>query len=444
MTARRIAGAALAAALALAPLGVGAAVAAPSSSPTPTPTTGTTAPGPSGSAGAQDCPHREVPAPPVDSSEVPAPGSTTPSPLPVPDTPIGGERLGGCGDVLPAGAAPPPEGLGTDAWVLADLDSGQVLAARDPHGRHRPASTIKVLLALVVLDRLDLDTVVTATEADAYAEGSSVGMGPGGRYTVEQLLQGLLMSSGNDAAHALAGQLGGLEAATAAMNETAAALGARDTRTASPSGLDGPGMATSAYDMALIFRAAMADPVFAEYVAGPPMMFPGHPVPEGVEVFAEPDPEEPDAEPEPLTDLPDFWIANDDPLLTEYPGALGGKTGFTDDAGLTYVGAAERDGRRLVVAMLSGEIEERPFSARAADLLDYGFALPSGAEVGVLESAAGAGAQTEPGAAAPAEVLAGTSGADSGDTGRYVLISATAIGAVVLLWGALRLARRPR
>src|SRR5699024_10063353 len=173
MTARRIAGAALAAALALAPLGVGAAVAAPSSSPTPTPTTGTTAPDPSGSAGAQDCPHREVPAPPVDSSEVPAPGSTTPSPLPVPDTPIGGERLGGCGDVLPAGAAPPPEGLGTDAWVLADLDSGQVLAARDPHGRHRPASTIKVLLALVVLDRLDLDTVVTATEADAYAEGSS-------------------------------------------------------------------------------------------------------------------------------------------------------------------------------------------------------------------------------------------------------------------------------
>src|SRR5699024_1467095 len=206
----------------------------------------------------------------------------------------------------------------------------------------------------------------------------------------------------------------------------------------------GPGMATSAYDMALIFRAAMADPVFAEYVAGPPMMFPGHPVPEGVEVFAEPDPEEPDAEPEPLTDLPDFWIANDDPLLTEYPGALGGKTGFTDDAGLTYVAAAERDGRRLVVAMLSGEIEERPFSARAADLLDYGFALPSGAEVGVLESAAGAGAQTAPGAAAAAEVLAGPSGADSGDTGRYVLISATAIGAVVLLWGALRLARRPR
>lgn len=443
MTGRRLLGGVLAATLALAPLGAGAALAAPTTPP-PSAAATTAAPSPSASGDDADCPHRHVPAPPVDSSEVPAPGSTVPAPLPVPDTPIGGQRLGGCGEVLPGGAPPPPADLGTDAWVIADLDSGQVLAARDPHGRHRPASTIKVLLALVVLDRLDLDTVVTATEADAYAEGSAVGMGPGGRYTVRQLLQGLLMSSGNDAAHALAGRLGGLEAATAAMNETAAALGARDTRTASPSGLDGPGMATSAYDMALIFRAAMADPVFAEYVSSPPVMFPGHPVPEGVEVFAEPDPEDPDAEPEPLTDYPDFWIANDDRLLTEYPGALGGKTGFTDDAGLTYVGAAERDGRRLVVAMLSGEIEDRPFSARAADLLDYGFALPADAEVGVLESAAGAGPQAAPGGLDPAEVRAGAGAPGTGSTGRYVLISATAIGAVVLLWGAARLARRPR
>src|SRR5699024_4382068 len=141
--------AALAAALALAPLGLGAATAAPTESESPAPTT-TTAPGPSGSAPAQDCPYREVPAPPVDASEVPAPGSTAPAPLPVPDTPVGGERLGACGDVLPDGAEPPPPELGADAWVLADLDSGRVLAARDPHGRHRPASTIKVLLALVV------------------------------------------------------------------------------------------------------------------------------------------------------------------------------------------------------------------------------------------------------------------------------------------------------
>src|SRR5699024_6411623 len=114
------------------------------------------------------------------------------------------------------------------------------------------------------------------------------------------------------------------------------------------------------------------------------------------------------------------------------------------DAGLTYVGAAERDGRRLVVAMLSGEIEDRPFSARAADLLDYGFALPADAEVGVLESAAGAGPQAAPGGLDPAEVRAGAGAPGTGSTGRYVLISATAIGAVVLLWGAARLARRPR
>ncbi|MDJ0114594.1 serine hydrolase, partial [Rhodococcus erythropolis] len=77
------------------------------------------------------------------------------------------------------------------------------------HGRYRPASTIKMLLALVALDELDLDTEITATAEDADAEGSAVGIGKGGKYTNRQLMQGLVMASGNDAAHALARQLGG-------------------------------------------------------------------------------------------------------------------------------------------------------------------------------------------------------------------------------------------
>src|SRR5699024_214389 len=114
------------------------------------------------------------------------------------------------------------------------LDTGQVLAAKDPHGRHRPASTIKTLLAAVALDELDLDTVLTATAADANVEGSRVGIGPGGRYSVHMLLRGLMMNSGNDAARVLAGDMGGTEATTAAMNDLAEHLGALDTRAATP------------------------------------------------------------------------------------------------------------------------------------------------------------------------------------------------------------------
>ena len=162
------------------------------------------------------------------------------------------------------------------SYVLADLDTGAVLAARAPHERQRPASTLKVLTSLVVLARLDPDTVVDGTAEDLRVDGSKVGIGPGGHYTVRQLLQGLLLNSGNDAADALARALGGDAAAVAAMSETARGLGALDTRPATLSGLDGPGMATSAYDLALLFRVAMRDPLFAATTATRTVPFPGY------------------------------------------------------------------------------------------------------------------------------------------------------------------------
>ncbi|MCL2535996.1 MAG: D-alanyl-D-alanine carboxypeptidase, partial [Nocardiaceae bacterium] len=253
--------------------------------------------------------------------------------------------------------------------VLSDLDSGQILAAKDPHGRYRPASTIKILLSLVALDELDLNHTYVADAADASMEGSSVGLGAGGSYTNLQLMQGLVMRSGNDAAHALATQLGGEAATVEKMNAKARSLGALDTRTASVSGLDGPGMSTSPYDLALFFRTAMQNPTFAQLISTDTVQFPGHPA----------DPTKPEEKP-----VEPHAIYNDNLLLANYPGALGGKTGYTDDARQTFVGGAQRDGRRLAVTLMDADVLPiRPWE-QASRLLDYGFGLDRTTAVGTL------------------------------------------------------------
>ena len=252
-------------------LGVGPALAQSAAEPPVTTTPPFTTPD------TDDCPFVASPPPAIDLSEVPEPGSTVPQPLPIPADAVGGERLAECGAVVPNGAPPLPADISATGFVVADMDSGAVLAAKDPHGRYRPASTIKVLLALVALDELNLDTQITATAEDADAEGSAVGIGKNGVYSNMQLMQGLVMASGNDAAHALSTQLGGDAATVDKMNAKAAELGALDTRTATPSGLDGPGMSTSAYDLALIFRAAMQKPTFAQLISTETVQFPGYP-----------------------------------------------------------------------------------------------------------------------------------------------------------------------
>ncbi|GAB7071782.1 D-alanyl-D-alanine carboxypeptidase [Mycobacterium hodleri] len=310
------------------------------------------------------CPYRVVTPPAVDSSEVPESGDP-PAPLPVPAKPLGGDALSGCGIITAPGTPPVPDDVSAEAWVVADLDSGDIVAARDPHGRHRPASIIKVLVATQALRELPINKQVIGTSDDAAAEGTRVGVDKGGKYTVNDLLHGLLMHSGNDAAHALAVQLGGMDTALAKINDLAGKLGGRDTRAATPSGLDGPGMSTSAYDLGLFYRYAWQNAVFANVVATKTYDFPGHPR-DGQE------------------DSPGYQLENDNQLLYNYPGALGGKTGYTDDAGQTFVGAAERDGRRLVVIMLHGtRLPIAPWE-QAAHLLDYGFATAPGTKVGTL------------------------------------------------------------
>ncbi|MEU1985300.1 D-alanyl-D-alanine carboxypeptidase family protein [Nocardia sp. NPDC019395] len=376
-TARRFGSVLAAAVLAAAPITVcGPAIAQP---PPPTPA-------PFATPATDTCPQRTQPPAAIDTSEVPAPGASAPAPLPVPDPPVGGKRLAECGTVLPAGAPAVPPDISATAWMVSDLDTGAVLAAKDPHGRYRPASTIKVLLATVALRTLDLDRVVVGTQDDANVEGTRIGIGPGGRYSNHQLLHGLVMASGNDAAHAIAAQLGGDEAAIAKMNDLAKTLHAYDTRAATPSGLDGPGMSTSAYDLSLLFREAMSIPLFAQIIGTEQFDFPGFP----------PDPAIP-GDP----DHPGFPIANDNGLLYNYPGALGGKTGYTDDARQTFVAGAERDGRRLAVTLLQADVLPiRPWE-QAARLLDYGFALNPAAKVGDIPGDEAESDSGAPGLAAP-------------------------------------------
>jgi len=307
----------------------------------------------------ENCPYRVSTPPAVDASEVPTAGDP-PQPLPVPAAPVGGEALAGCGVIVAAGAPPVPADVSAEAWLVADLDTGDVIAARDPHGRHRPASLIKVLTAMQAINELPLNRIVPGSQDDANIEGTKVGVDADGRYTVSDLLHGLLMYSGNDAAHALATQLGGKDVALGKINTLAGKLGGRDTRAATPSGLDGPGMSTSAYDMGLFYRYAFNNPVFADIVRTRSYDFPDAP------------------------GQPPYPVENDNKLLYNYPGALGGKTGYTDDAGQTFVGAAQRDGRRLVAVLLRGTRQPIAPWEQAARLLDYGFATPPGTKIGTL------------------------------------------------------------
>jgi D-alanyl-D-alanine carboxypeptidase len=270
---------------------------------------------------------------------------------------VGGEELDTRRIVLAQPSRPLPGGISAAAWLVADAGTGEVLGARDPHGRYYPASTLKTLTLLTVVPALDPKQVVVGAAEDEQVEGSRVGIVTGGRYTVQVLLQGLVLQSGNDAANALARAYGGVPATVAAMNRTAERLGAYDTVAGTPSGLDMAGQTTSAYDLALIFRALLEDSRTAALLRTPTAQMP--PVPGR---------------------SPGWQIQNQNPLLTTYPGALGGKTGFTDAARHAYVTAASRGGRTLVVSVLNTDNKPLRSTEQARRLLDWGFTVPPSAE----------------------------------------------------------------
>jgi D-alanyl-D-alanine carboxypeptidase (penicillin-binding protein 5/6) len=300
--------------------------------------------------------------------------------VPPPDDPVlravGGNALATDGLIVPAGSPAPPAVTAT-SWLVADLDTGEVLGGCGPHVYGTPASVQKLLLVATAMEKLNPKTVARIMPGDLDIEpgSSAVGLVVGGRYSVSTLWLGLLLNSGNDAANTLArlaGGAGGVPRTVADMNAEAKRLGAFQTHAVTPSGLDGPGQFTSAYDLALIARVCFGIPDFGRYTLARTAQLP----------------------PQKALKKGGFQIQNENRLIFNYKGALGGKTGFTTLARTTYVGAAQRNGRRLVVTLLGAETNPLRGWQQGAALLDWGFSLPKNDSVGKLiapDSANGTG-----------------------------------------------------
>jgi len=273
---------------------------------------------------------------------------------------IGGTQLSQDGVVvnLAEGIAPPPETTAT-SYLIADLTTGQVLAAKNAHLKLPPASTLKTLLALTLLPRLNPKSLYRASASDQNVIGTKAGLYPGRSYSVQALWNATLLLSGNDAATALAHAGGGFSKTVSLMNQKAQQLRAMDTLARTPHGLDTPGQVSSAYDLALIGRAAMKRSDFRTYVERKDYVFPNS-----------------GKKNEPLK------IDNQNKLLTAYPGTIGVKTGYTTQAQNTYIGAATRDGHTIIITLMHLTYGR---DALATQLLDWGFSADGKVKpVGVL------------------------------------------------------------
>ncbi|MGF1664871.1 MAG: D-alanyl-D-alanine carboxypeptidase family protein [Acidimicrobiia bacterium] len=243
---------------------------------------------------------------------------------------------------------PPPE-LGAITWILYDETYNLVLASEGADIERPMASTTKVMTGIIALENSDPDQTVLVSERAAEIGEAAVGLVVGESLELGPLTTGLLVRSGNDAAIALAeGVSGTVEAFVEQMNDKAAELGLEHTRFANPHGLDEPGHYSTASDLLEMTRAAMDIPEFAGAVAAKVYRFP--PEPDGSSRVVE----------------------NTNLMLWSYEGTIGGKTGFTFDAGLVLSVVAERDGRRLYAVVMGSEGENAHFEDASA-LLDYGF-----------------------------------------------------------------------
>lgn len=302
--------------------------------------------------------------------------------------------------------APPP--ASARAFLLVDAATGQVLAARDADQPLLVASTVKLLTVLTALQHLDLgDTVAVGPEADPGDGGAGASVDPGESWTVADLLDAVMVRSGNDAARALAGAVtnGDLDAFTDLMVATAADLGAEDVVLTEPTGLD-DGNELSARALGTIARAALADP--------------------RIRASASQD----------TVALPDIGeVPNRNLLIGDYPGATGLKTGHTTAAGWCLVASAQRDGRELVAVVL-GAHEDPDRFAEARALLDHGFEELQPTDLPALQARVPGGWETvvadghvwtAPGAAADVALR------PDGDDGVRVQLAADGAGAPVEL-----------
>jgi len=308
-----------------------------------------------------------------------APAATaSPSPAAIGPV-IGGAQLSGRGVLVnyPSGSVPRLPKIKASAWVIADAGTGQVLAAKDPHGWFRPASTLKVLTAISLIPALNPNAMVVASKQATTVSPNIVGLLAGHSYKVSDLFTALLTISANDAAMALAQATGSLSQGMTVINAEARHLQADDTVAITPNGLDAPGQHTSAYDLALFARQGLNMPAFLTYDQTTSAQFK-------------------------ISKKKSVGLWNQNSLLATYPGALGGKIGWTSAAGATYVGMARRHGVTLIVTLLHCPALTEINAGKS--LLNWGFAVdgkvrPVGTLVGPRQPAAPAPTPSRPAAA---------------------------------------------
>jgi LPXTG-motif cell wall-anchored protein len=280
--------------------------------------------------------------------------------------PVGGPQLAGRGVVLNAApGVPAAPKIKAASWVIADMDTGEVLAAKDPHGQYLPASTLKTLTALTLVPKLDANRLVRPSQHACDVEGTKVGMTPKMQYKVSDLFYALMMMSANDSAVTLAEANGGMKKTIADMNAEARRIHADDTLAASPNGLDvdyGLNVRTqhtSSYDLALILREGLKNADYRRYVETIDHHFPA-PLTK--------------AERKKHKKTGGYPIHTHNRMLpgqpSAYRGMIGGKNGYTIAAEQTFVAAARRGGHTILISLMKADI---PPSKYAAALLDWGF-----------------------------------------------------------------------
>lgn len=222
------------------------------------------------------------------------------------------------------------------SWVVADLDSGRVFNEKSPDKPLAPASVMKLLTGLTLVDVLkDKQATYTATDADSNTDGTKVGMMAGNKYTVDQMFHAMLMSSANDASVGLGKAAGGESKAIALMSQKAKDLGLRGTVPKTLNGLDAPGQSMTTRDLIIIAKAVSQNPYLMKVIGTQTYMFPGgkNPVTK-------------------KTDKP-FQIQNHTKVAGTVPGALGLKNGYTVAARGSFVCAIKRGERTYAAAILS-------------------------------------------------------------------------------------------
>ena len=243
--------------------------------------------------------------------------------------------------LLPVANAMGAPGVSAKSYILMDAGTGTVLAERNPDEQMLIASTTKIMTAALVLEESDPDALVEIRPEHVGIEGSSMYLRAGEEVTVRDLLYGLMLASGNDAAVALAYHIaGGIPEFARRMNEKAGEIGMTNSHFVNPHGLDAEGHYATARDMAILTAWAMGLDGFREIVSTRSVQAGGR------------------------------SLVNHNKLLWRYPGALGVKTGFTKASGRSLVSAAERDGTLLICVTLSAPDDWDDHAA----LFDWGFA----------------------------------------------------------------------